>query len=334
MIDRESQQRTERQTLSRVGLPSQQGDVRARPETPCPTRTAFQRDIDRITHSKSFRRLMHKTQVFLKPEGDHYRTRLTHTLEVSRIARTMARALSLNEDLCEAIAMGHDLGHTPFGHTGEATLASLMADCGGFKHNEQSLRVVDRLEKNGAGLNLTQAVRNGILCHTGPIKADTLEGRLVHKADRIAYINHDIDDALRAELIAPSDLPRDCIAVLGDSHGKRIDRMICDVIATSDGQPDIAMSAEVEQAMMALRRYLFDNIYFGSIAKVEEKKAQELVAQLFHYYTNHQSELPQEYVALEPDVRRAACDYIAGMTDRFAVNKYIELFVPQGWTNV
>jgi len=304
---------------------------RLRSETSCATRTAYQRDIDRITHSKSFRRLMHKTQVFLRPEGDHYRTRLTHTLEVSRIARTMARALSLDEDLTEAIAMGHDLGHTPFGHTGEAVLDEMMRGSGGFKHNEQSLRVVDKLENNGEGLNLTNAVRNGILCHTGLVKADTPEGRLVHKADRIAYINHDIDDALRAGLISDSDLPLACIRVLGDTHSLRINTMILDVITHSTGKDDIFMSPDVEQAMLTLRQYLFDNIYLGSAAKLESDKTQTMLAQLFAYYIAYPGALPDEITAMERNSKRAVCDYIAGMTDRFAVNKYIELFVPQGW---
>ncbi|MCL2546866.1 MAG: deoxyguanosinetriphosphate triphosphohydrolase [Oscillospiraceae bacterium] len=321
------QQNRERNTLSRYAAYSDVCDVRTMPEEPCPTRTCFQRDIDRITHSKAFRRLMHKTQMFLKPEGDHYRTRLTHTLEVARIARTMARALRLNEDLAEAIALGHDLGHTPFGHTGEDILNEVMP--GGFTHNAQSLRVVEVLEKDGQGLNLTEVVRNGIQHHSGGTPPVTLEGRLVHKADRIAYINHDIDDALRGGLLKPSDLPGNCIAVLGDSHSTRINTLISDVIENSFDKSNILMSPRVETAMLDLRQFLFDNVYLESAAKDENAKAQSLVKLLFNYYIDRPEVLPDEYD--KSDVSRGACDYIAGMTDQFAVSTFRMLFEPQGW---
>ena len=321
-----------RENLSRYAATSASGDSRRDFEQPCEIRTAFQRDIDRIIHRcKAFRRLMHKTQVFLKPEGDHYRTRLTHTFEVSRVARTMARALALNEDLTEAITLGHDLGHTPFGHSGETTLNLLMKKEGGFRHQEQSLRVVDLLENGGRGLNLTAAVRNGILCHSGGQEADTLEGRLVHKADRIAYINHDIDDALRAGVLRFDELPRDCLEVLGRSHSERVNTLAMDVITASTGKDDIVMSPPVEAAMLSLRDFLFRSVYTHSVAKAEESKAQKLLTRLFEYYCEWPEQLPPEYLREDIGVRRAACDYIAGMTDRFAVNRYTELFVPHGW---
>jgi dGTPase len=278
-------QQEKRENLSPYAVAGADGDCRRVPEPPCDVRTAFQRDIDRIIHRcKAYRRLMHKTQVFLKPEGDHYRTRLTHTFEVSRIARTVARALRLNEDLTEAITLGHDLGHTPFGHSGETTLNGLMVDCGGFRHQEQSLRVVDILENNGNGLNLTDAVRDGILCHSGSRTAATLEGRLVSIADRIAYINHDIDDALRAGVLKPDELPRDCLDILGRSHSERVNTLARDVITASMGKNDILMSSEVEQAMLLLRTFLFNRVYTASDAKSEESKAQALLSRLFEYY--------------------------------------------------
>ena len=300
---------------------------RLRDVPPCPHRTCFQRDRDRIIHTKAFRRLSHKTQVFISPEGDHYRDRLTHTLEVTQIARTIARALQFNEDLTEAIALGHDLGHTPFGHTGERVLNDLC----GFRHNEQSLRVVDHLERNGEGLNLSWEVRNGIVCHTGSRKASTPEGRIVHFADRIAYINHDIDDAIRAGLLVHDELPRDALAVLGDNHGDRIDTMVTDMIRFGQEQHAIGMYPAVHEAMMTLRAYLFDYVY--SRANGDSDKVNNLIGALFSYFLQHIEELPEDYQVnrRRDSDRRIVCDYIAGMTDRFAVAKYTELFLPQSW---
>lgn len=294
---------------------------RQRPETPCPIRTEFQRDRDRIIHCKAFRRLKHKTQVFIAPEGDHFRTRLTHTLEVAQIARTIARALRLNEDLTEAIALGHDLGHTPFGHAGEEALNAVYPP--GFRHHEQSLRVVEVLED----LNLTWEVRDGILCHTGPQEPQTLEGQIVRLADRIAYINHDIDDALRGGVLRATDLPADCLAVLGWDHRSRINTMVSDVVdqGTAGG---IRMSAAVQQATDALRAFLFERVYIGSLAKAEEGKARELVKSLYRYYVEHPEEIPARAGAAEDDAARRAVDYIAGMTDTYAVNRYMALYVP------
>lgn len=295
-------------------------------------RTPFQRDIDRIVYSKAFRRLKHKTQVFLQPEGDHYRTRMTHTLEVNRIARTIARALALNEDLTEAIALGHDLGHTPFGHAGERALSALMP--GGFAHYQQSVRVVERLEKNGEGLNLTWEVRNGILCHTKGAPAATLEGQVVRLADHIAYINHDIEDALRGGIIYPMDIPLEISGVLGFTHGSRIDALVQDAIEASQGQPSIRQTLQVEQAMLALKDFMFANVYTNPLAKGEEGKAQDMLAMLFEYYSKNPDELPGDFQSIraEEGVDRAVCDYIAGMTDPFAVERFKELYIPMGWT--
>ena len=297
----------------------------------CPIRTEFQRDRDRIIHCKSFRRLMHKMQVFLAPEGDHYRTRLTHTLEVTQIARTIARALRLNEDLTEAAALGHDLGHTPFGHSGERALNDLLP--GGFRHNEQSLRVVDLLENGGEGLNLTYEVRNGILCHTGPIPAETFEGRIVKTADRIAYINHDIDDAIRAGILSESDLPKDILGILGYSHKERINTLVCDLIFTSREAGAICLTPTVDTALKDLRSFMFDHVYRNPVAKGEESKAKAMLQQLFEYYIAHPESLPEDF---QPQLsfdgmERIVCDYIAGMTDRYAVYKYSELFIPATW---
>ncbi|MEW6447376.1 MAG: deoxyguanosinetriphosphate triphosphohydrolase [Bacillota bacterium] len=298
-------------------------------EEPCSIRTAFQRDRDRIIHSKSFRRLKHKTQVFIIPEGDHYRTRLTHTLEVAQIARTIARALRLNEDLTEAIGLGHDLGHTPFGHTGEEALAAVYP---GFKHNEQSLRVVDLLE-GGGGLNLTFEVRDGIVNHTGPVQPVTLEGQVVRVADRIAYINHDIDDALRGGILTQADLPRDCLDILGDHHRDRINTMVMDLIRTSWDQPEIRMGPDVKYAMDKLRTFLFERVYLGSEAKREEAKARHVVQYLFQYFVANPDALPIEYrqKVSEFGLNRVVCDYIAGMTDRYAVTQFERLFIPRGF---
>ena len=319
----------EQQHLSPFAMLSSRTQGRQKPIEPCDLRTEFQRDRDRIIHCKSFRRLKHKTQVFLSPNGDHYRTRLTHTLEVSQVARTIARSLRLNEDLTEAIALGHDLGHTPFGHAGERVLNSVMD--GGFTHNRQSLRVVDILEP----LNLTYEVRQGILCHSGQQRADTLEGRIVHIADRIAYINHDIDDALRAGIITQQDLPLNIRQCLGETHGKRIDTLIRDVIINSTDSDDIRMSPEIDGVMGQLRSFMFENIYsLKSEAKKEELKAEETVRRLFAYYMEHFDRLPVDIdsEAFAGDSRQQlVCDYIAGMTDRYAINEYINLFVPTEW---
>ena len=300
---------------------------RIRPIEPCPHRTCFQRDRDRIIHTKTFRRLSHKTQVFISPEGDHYRDRLTHTLEVTQIARTIARSLRLNEDLTEALALGHDLGHTPFGHTGERVLNELCT----FRHNEQSLRVVDCLERGGEGLNLSWEVRNGIVCHTGTRHAETLEGRVVHYADRIAYINHDIDDAIRAGILVEQQLPADALAVLGHNHGDRIDTMVADMIRYGQEQHDVGMYDEVHEAMMALRTYLFDSVY--GQANGDASKVTVVLRGLFDYFLAHVDELPADYrVNRERDGdKRIVCDYIAGMTDRYAIAKYTELFLPKSW---
>ncbi|MGO0123042.1 deoxyguanosinetriphosphate triphosphohydrolase [Desulfothermobacter acidiphilus] len=300
------------------------------PEEPCSVRTEFQRDRDRIIHSKSFRRLKYKTQVFLIPEGDHYRTRLTHTLEVTQIARTIARGLRLNEDLTEAIALGHDLGHTPFGHTGEQALAEVFP---GFRHNEQSLRVVDLLEK-GTGLNLTFEVRDGILNHTGPNSPATLEGQIVRLADRIAYINHDIDDALRGGVLVPEDLPGDCVEFLGHRHSQRINTMVLDIIQESRDRPEIRMSEPVRQAITRLREFLFERVYLGSAAKREEGKARHVVQFLFHYFVKHPQHLPREYLQRveEFGLERVVADYIAGMTDRYAVTQFANLCLPRGFS--
>lgn len=332
MTLREQTQRREDSLLSPFACRSAQSRGRARQERECDIRTPFQRDIDRIVYSKAFRRLKHKTQVFLQPEGDHYRTRMTHTLEVSRIARTIARALDLNEDLTEAVALGHDLGHTPFGHAGERMLARLMPE--GFAHYQQSVRVVDRLEKNGQGLNLTWEVRNGILCHTKGTPAATLEGQVVRLADHIAYINHDIEDALRGGVIFPMDIPLEVSNVLGFTHGDRINTLVQDAITASQGQDRILQSPPVEEAMLALKDFMFASVYTNPLAKGEEGKAQDMLQALFQYYQGNPDELPADFqsIRLEEGVDRAVCDYIAGMTDPFAVEKYKELFIPKGWT--
>ena len=294
-------------------------------------RTCYQRDVDRIIHSKSFRRLMHKTQVFLKPEGDHYRTRMTHTIEVARIARTIARALRLNEDLTEAIAMGHDLGHTPFGHAGEAALSECMGH--EFCHNEQSLRVVDVLEKNGDGLNLSYEVRMGILTHTGAKQPETLEARIVRYADQIAYVNHDIDDATRAGILSNDDIPKDIRELLGYLHKERINTVVCDIIQTARRTGELSMSHDIHRAHHALREFMFERVYRNPIAKAEEKKARAMLQRLFEYYLRHPEALPEDFhPQLSFDgMERTVCDYIAGMTDKYAVDKYSELFIPSGW---
>ena len=294
-------------------------------------RTCYQRDTDKIVHSKAFRRLMHKTQVFLQPEGDHYRTRLTHTLEVTRIARTMTRALGLNEDLAEAIAMGHDLGHTPFGHAGEAALDQLMV--GGFQHNEQSLRVVDHLENDGQGLNLTYEVRMGIVGHTGPRMPETMEGQIVRRSDQIAYVNHDIDDAVRAGILTNADIPREISDLIGNTHSQRIDTFVCDLIDTSREAGEIRLSPAVDQALKNLRAFMFERLYRNPVAKAEETKAKDMLKRLFEYYVAHPEALPEDFhPQLSFDgMERTVCDYIAGMTDNYAVDKFTEIFIPMGW---
>ena len=294
-------------------------------------RTCYQRDIDRIVHSKAFRRLMHKTQVFLQPEGDHYRTRMTHTLEVSRIASTITRALGLNEDLAEAIAMGHDLGHTPFGHAGEVALTRCLGKP--FCHNEQSLRVVDVLEKDGEGLNLTHEVRNGILCHTGDPWPSTLEGQIVRRSDQIAYVNHDIDDAIRAGILTNEDIPAAITDVLGHSHSVRINTLVTDIISVSREAGAIQLSPAVEKALKDLRSFMFENVYRSPVAKAEESKAKAMLCKLFEYYMANPQALPEDFhpqMSFE-GLERTVCDYIAGMTDNYAVDKYTEIFIPAGW---
>jgi dGTPase len=298
-------------------------------EADSPLRTPFQRDRDRIVHSKAFRRLKHKTQVFIAPEGDHYRTRLTHTLEACGIARTVARALGLNEDLTEAIGLGHDLGHPPFGHTGEDALdAALRERCdSGFRHNVHSLRVVDALEREGRGLNLTEQVRDGILNHTGSDKPATLEGRIVKLVDRVAYINHDIDDALRAGILRPRDLPGAEIELLGPTGSARIDTLVRDIVASSRGVGDIAQSEEVGGAMLRLRKFMFDRVYLGEAARREQERARGAIQGLFDHYLEHPEELP----ASEPgasECQRVA-DYVAGMTDRYCIARFTALTVPE-----
>ncbi len=294
-------------------------------------RTCYQRDIDRIVHCKAFRRLVHKTQVFLQPEGDHYRTRMTHTLEVARIASTITRALGLNEDLAEAIAMGHDLGHTPFGHAGEVALSSCLGRP--FRHNEQSLRVVDVLERDGQGLNLTYEVRNGILCHTGDPWPQTLEGQIVRRSDQIAYVNHDIDDAIRAGILTNDDIPPEITGILGHSHSVRINTLVTDIIRVSREAGAICLSPEVEKALKDLRSFMFDNVYRNPIAKGEERKAQDMLSRMFEYYLAHPEALPEDFhpqLSFE-GLDRTVCDYIAGMTDNYAVDKFTEIFIPMGW---
>lgn len=332
MTLREQVQEREKTALSPLACKSSQSRGRVRPEEECDVRTPFQRDVDRIVYSKAFRRLKHKTQVFLQPEGDHYRTRMTHTLEVSRIARTIARALSLNEDLAEAVALGHDLGHTPFGHAGERLLNEVMP--GGFAHYKQSVRVVERLEKGGAGLNLTWEVRNGIVCHTKGAPAATLEGQIVRLADHIAYINHDIEDAIRGKIIYPLDIPLEISQVLGFTHSQRIDALVTDAIQASRGQKEIRQSRPVGEAMLALKNFMFDSVYTNPMAKGEEGKAQDMLRQLFEFYRKNPDELPDDFqnIREREGTDRAVCDYIAGMTDPFAMERFKALFIPKGWT--
>ena len=302
-------------------------------EKECDIRPIYQRDRDRILHSKSFRRLKHKTQVFLAPEGDHYRTRLTHTLEVSQIARTIAKALRLNEELTEAIALGHDLGHTPFGHAGERALNRIVAD--GFKHHLQSLRVVESIENHGRGLNLSKEVRDGIANHQTSGKPSTLEGKIVRLCDKIAYVNHDIDDAIRGQIISEDDIPKEYTDILGSSLGKRLDTLVHDIIKNSRNKNDIIMSPDIESAMKHLREYMFHSVYLNKIAKGQEEQAERLLEELYKYYKQHIDQLPEEYLEKESmndePPYQAVVDYIAGMTDRFAVAKFKELMIPVSW---
>lgn len=321
----------EEQTLSPYAFLTKNTRGRDHPYVPCENRTEFQRDRDRILHSKSFRRLMHKTQVFLFPADEHYRTRMTHTLEVTQVARIIARALQLNEDLTEAAALGHDLGHTPFVHAGEVAMQQCYSP--DFTHYKQSVRVVEKLEKDGEGLNLTWEVRDGILNHTGSCMASTLEGVIVKFADRIAYINHDIDDACRAGILSLDDIPKELLDTLGRGHSERINRMVTSVITASAGKPEIAFTPEIGEATMQLRKFLFDHVYTNPLAKSEDKKAQELLVRLFEYYVKHPEEMPDLYyrnTKTEP-VERCVCDFVGGMTDRYAIDRYTELFIPQVW---
>lgn len=326
MVLRTVTEEREYRMLAEAAQKSRESKGRVRPEEPCDLRTEFQRDRDRIVHSKAFRRLKHKTQVFLSPEGDHYRTRLTHTLEVSQIARTVARALCLNEDLTEAIAMGHDLGHTPFGHIGEKVLDRICPM--GFRHNEQSLRVVDVLERPG-GLNLTAEVRDGILCHTGDTKASTLEGQIVALADKVAYINHDIDDAVRGGVLTEEEIPKAYTKVLGDSHSKRIDTMIWAIIRASMDRDAVTMESEIYEAMMGLRAFMFANVYVASEPQREEQKAVRIIEGLYDTYIHHPEMIPNH--SEDADVHLLTRDYIAGMSDPYAVAKFTELFIPTFW---
>lgn len=338
---REDLERLEHVRLSPDASFADGSEGRLVPESPDPLRTCFQCDRDRILHSKSFRRLAHKTQVFLAPEGDHYRTRLVHTLEVAQVARSIARPLGLNEDLTEAVALGHDLGHTPFGHVGERALSLALARHRGvepspsaplFSHARQGGRIVELLERDGRGLNLSREVVDGIVSHSGGRRATTLEGRVVSLADRIAYVCHDIDDAERAGVFGESDLPPGPRSLLGRDSSERIERMVQDVVTTSSLTGDVAMSAPVRDAMMALRAFLFENLYRHSDAKLGEPKAHAMIGELFTHYVEHLDEVPEEYRrhdSARPDVQVA--DFVAGMTDRYAIRVYEELKIPRSW---
>ena len=329
---RESLEQWEKEYLSPYAMLSMNSRGRVRQEEQCDIRPVFQRDRDRIIHSKSFRRLKDKTQVFLTPEGDHYRTRLTHTLEVSQTARTIAKALQLNEDLVEAIALGHDLGHTPFGHAGERALNRACPY--GFKHNEQSMRTVDLLEKDGQGINLTMEVRDGILNHQTASMPATMEGKIVRLADKIAYIHHDMDDAIRGGILKESDVPKEIGEVIGFSCGARLDFFIHDIVTTSRGKNDICMSQDTAEAMQKLRQFMFESVYQNPVAKSEEGKAEELIETLYDYYKSHLEKLPELFRRLidagEP-ADKIVCDFIGSMTDRFAIATYQEIYIPKTW---
>lgn len=334
MTIRENIEELELRTLSPFASCSRNSKGRDRLEAECDIRTMYQRDRDRIVHSKSFRRLKDKTQVFLSPQGDHYRTRLTHTLEVSQTGRTIAKALRLNEDLAEAIALGHDLGHTPFGHAGEAALNSVCPE--GFAHFKQSVRVVERLEKGGRGLNLTWEVRDGILNHQMDTTPATLEGQVIRLCDKIAYIHHDMDDAERAGIVHEADIPVSIRRFLGESTRERLNTLIHDIVQNSRGIHSIEMSKEVEDAMWELRRWMFEHVYKSPVAKKEDDKAKEMLIQLYDYYIAHPEKMSKEYYELitirgeKPYL--AVCDYISGMTDQYSIAKFRELFIPKAWS--
>lgn len=332
MTIREELERMEQETLSPYAMLSVNTKGRDVWEEPCDVRTAFQRDRDRILHCKAFRRLKNKTQVFLTPKGDHYRTRLSHTLEVSQNARTIAKALRLNEALVEAIALGHDLGHTPFGHAGEFILNEVCED--GFRHNEQSVRIVEKLEKSGKGLNLTWEVRDGILNHQSKSIPHTLEGKIVRLSDKIAYVNHDIDDAIRAQILTEDDIPLELRKTLGFSTKQRLNTLIHNIIVNSMNQDDIYMSKDIEDALFNLRLFMFDNVYKNPIAKGEEGKAKSMIEQLFFFYKEHVDLMPEKFLQMIDEgekEERVICDYIAGMTDQYAITKFSEYFMPQAW---
>ncbi len=332
MTIRENTEEWERKYLSPYAAFSADSRGRDRDEPPCDIRPVYQRDRDRILHCKAFRRLKHKTQVFLSPRGDHYRTRLTHTLEVSQIARTIARALRLNEDLTEAIALGHDLGHTPFGHAGERALNRVSPY--GFVHSEQSVRVVEKLEKDGQGLNLSFEVRDGIRNHQTVGKPSTLEGKIVRLSDKIAYIHHDMDDAVRAGVLKEGDIPVEIRRVLGDTGSARLDRMVHDIISNSEGKPDIGMTPQVEENMMALRAFMYREVYVNPVVKADEFKTEKMIEALYTYYLEHLQELP-EYILnayLEGEPKEVVvCDYVASMSDKFAITTFQKLYIPRSW---
>ena len=332
MTIREQIEKREQEILSPYACLSINSRGRQKEEAQCDIRPVFQRDRDRILHSKSFRRLKNKTQVFLTPKGDHYRTRMSHTLEVSQNARTIAKALRMNEDLVEAIALGHDLGHTPFGHAGEFILDEIYE--GGFKHNEQSVRIVDKLEKDGEGLNLTWEVRDGILNHQTKLMPSTLEGKIVRFSDKIAYINSDFDDAIRAQLVCEEDIPLEIRKELGFDTRTRLDHMIHNIIINSADKNDIMMSKETAEAMKELRVFMFENVYKNPIAKSEEAKAKAMLEQLYYYYMVHIDELPEKLLSMldqGEDKGRVICDYISGMTDQYAIKKFHDYFIPVAW---
>ncbi len=328
---RQQREQLEHSLIGPYGILSENSNGRLTPEEECEIRTCFQRDIDRITHSKSFRRLKHKTQVFLQPEGDHYRTRLTHTLEVSRLARTAARALLLNEDLAEAIALGHDLGHTPFGHAGERALNDIFE--GGFKHYQQSLRVVDKLEREGRGLNLCQETRMGILHHTHGAEDDSREATIVRLCDRIAYINHDLDDSIRAGILRAEEVPQEIRRGCGEKNSQRINAILTDLIVNS-GEGIIRMSPDMQQTFDFFHKFMYSDVYTNPRAKREEGKVAGILGKLYEYYTARPEKLPADFRSIveSEGVGRAACDYISGMTDGYAMEKYGELFIPFAWT--
>ena len=332
MTIREQAEEREYQFFSPYAAHAGDSEGRDRAEEPCEVRTCYQRDRDRILHSKSFRRLKHKTQVFISPMGDHYRTRLTHTLEVSQLSRTVAKALRLNDDLTDAIALGHDLGHTPFGHSGERVLNTICPL--GFAHYQQSIRVVEILEKNGQGLNLTKEVRDGILKHQVNTIPETLEGQIVRLSDKIAYIHHDMDDAIRGGILREEDVPEQIASVVGRTLGQRLDRFIHDIITTSKGKPVITLSPEIEKAFHELRAFMFEKVYTNPVAKSEESKAASMIEVLYDHYMKHQEELPElqkNMIASGTPVYRAICDYISSMTDRYAIMMFESIYIPRNW---